>query len=101
VLAVEAEDQAEEIGLLGLDAEAIVRKIANGVGFQIDDGEGLFAAGSVGAEAAVEEHSVTRIGRDGGGRGEIIDAARIAGEFAKDFVVGNLRERLRGGILRE
>ena len=97
VLAVEAKDQAEEIGLLGLDAEAIIGKIANCVGFQIEDGEGLFAAGSVGAETAVEEDSVTRIGRDRGGRGEIIDAARIAGKFAEDFAVGNLRR----GILRE
>lgn len=100
VLAVEAEDQAEKIGLLGLDAEAAIGKIANGVGFQIEDGEGLFPAGSVGAETAVEEDSVTRIGRDGGSRGEIIDGARIAGKFPEDFAVGNLRGRLRGGILR-
>ncbi len=101
VLAVEAEDQAEEIGLLGLDAQATVGDIANGVCFQIENRERLLPAGSVGAETAVEEDSVTRIGRDRGGCGEIIDAARIAREFAEDFAVGNLRGRLRGGILRE
>ena len=46
----------------------------------------------------MEENRETAIGRDGSGGWEIIDAARIAGEFAEDLGVGDLRLR-NGGVL--
>ena len=62
MLSVEAEGETEEIGLLGVTAEAIVGEIADGIGFEIQDGERLFLAGSVGAVAAVEKNGEAAVG---------------------------------------
>ena len=91
MLAIEAECQAEEKGLLGVLGEALVGEIAEFVGFEIQNREGLFFSGGVGAKTAVKEDGIATIGRNGGGRGEIINAARIAGHFAEKLAVGHLR----------
>lgn len=62
MLVVEAKGQAEKIGLFGAGTETVVGKIADRVRLEIEDGEGLFSGGGVGAEAAVQEHGVPRVG---------------------------------------
>ena len=89
--AVGAEGEAEEIGLLGIAGEAVVGEIAEFVGLQIEDGEGLFFAGGVGAIAAVKKEGEATIGGDDRGGGEIVDATRVAGDFGEEFAVGELK----------
>src|SRR5271155_4328004 len=97
--AVEAEGEAEEICLLGAAAEAIVWKITEGAGLEIENGERLFSPGGIGAVAAVEENGIATVGRDGSGGGEIVGAAGIAGKFTEDFAVGYLGWRGSGRVL--
>ena len=90
MMAISAEGEAEEIGLLGVAAKAVVGEIAEFVGGEIQNGEGLFFTGSVGAVAAVKKNGEAAAGRDGGGGGEIVDGARVAGDFGEEFGVGEL-----------
>lgn len=90
MLAVDAEGQAEEISLLGIVAETSIWKITKGVSFEIENGKRLFAIGSVRAVAAVEEHGVVGIRRNGGCRGEIVDAARLTRNLAQELGIGHL-----------
>ena len=90
MLAIETEGEAEEIGLLGVAAEAVVGKIAEIVGLQIQDGEGLLFLGGVGAVAAVEEDGELAVGRERGGGGKVVGGAGLAGDIAEDFSVGDL-----------
>jgi hypothetical protein len=39
----------------------------------------------------MEEDGVVAVGRNGGGRGEIVCAAGITGHIAEEFAVGHLR----------
>ena len=94
VLAVGAEGQTEKIGLLGAAAEAFVGKVAEFVGGQIENGEGLLLAGRVGAEAAVEKDREAPIGRDDRSGGKIVDGARVPGDFGEKFAVGEFARRL-------
>ena len=55
MLAVEAEGEAEEVGLFRADGEPVVGKVAKSVGFEVQNGEGLFLVGCVGGKTAVEE----------------------------------------------
>ena len=96
VLAVEAEGEAEEIGLAGVLAKAGVGEIGEIVGCEIEDGKRLFFAGGVCAVAAVKEDRKFSVGRESDGRGEIVDLARMAGDFAEKLAVGESGERGRG-----
>lgn len=96
--AVDAKSEAEKIGLFGVAAEAVVGEIAEFVGGEIHDGEGLFFAGGVGAVAAVEEDGEAPVGRDCGGGGEIVRGAWVAGNFAEKFCVGHLERSLGAGL---
>src|SRR5579859_5854119 len=96
MVAVEAEGEAEEIGLVGIVGEAVVGKICDFICFKIKDGERLFFAGGVGAVAAVEEYGELVVGREDGGGGEIVDGTGMAGDFAEDAAVGQVYGRLLG-----
>ena len=100
MFSIRAECQAEEIRLLGVAAEAIIRKIAERVGFEIQNGKGLLLAGGVRTVATVKQHRETAIGRDSCSGREIIDAARIARDIAKKFGVRHLLEQMCSRILR-
>ena len=67
--AIGTEGEAEEVALMGVVAEALVGKIGEAVGLQIEDGDRLMGAGRLGAVAVVQERGVTlvRAERDGGG----------------------------------
>lgn len=91
MFAVDTKGQSEEISLLGTVSEAGIRKIAKGVGFEIENAKRLFAIGSVSAVAAMEEDGVMGIRRNGCCRGEIVDASRLTGNLAQEFGVGHLR----------
>jgi hypothetical protein len=95
VFAVETEGQAEEVGLVGFAAEAIVGKVGELVGFQIEDGERLFLSRSIGAEATVKKNGEAAIGREGDGGWKIIGWARVAGNVGEELAVGEL-----GGVRR-
>ena len=45
MMAVEAEGEAEEIGLVGIVREAVVGKVCDFICFEVEDGEGLLFAG--------------------------------------------------------
>ena len=78
--AIGAEGQAKEEGLFGVAAEAVVREIAEFVGGEIQDGEGLLFAGGVGAVATMKKNGIAAAGGDCRGGGEIVDGARLAGD---------------------
>ncbi len=48
--------------------------------------------GGICAKTAVEKDGEVSVGRNGGGGGEIIDFARVAGNFAEQPAVGELSE---------
>lgn len=98
--AVQAKSQAKKVGLFGFAAEAVIGEVAQFVGFQIENRERLLFVGGVGAVAAVKENGEAAVRGNGGGSGKVIDAAWIAGEFAKDFGIWNLCMRGRCGVLR-
>src|SRR5258707_278402 len=93
MFAVQAEGKTQEIRLLGVASETIVGKVLQLVGRQIQYGERLLFAGSVGAIAAVKENDEAAVGRNRGCSGEVIDPAGIAGNSAEEFAVWKLRER--------
>lgn len=102
MFAIDAEGEAEEVGLLGVATKTIVGEIAEFVGGEIENREGLFFAGGVGAVAAVEENGKATVGRERGDGGEIVDRAGLAGDRGKEFAVGELeRLGLRKGWERE
>jgi len=78
--------------------EAIVGKVNEFIGFEIEDRERLFLVRSVGTKAAVEQNSVPAVRRKSDGRGKIIDLAGMAGDFGQEFAVGKLSSMWR--ILR-
>ena len=61
--------------------EAIVGKVSEFIGFEIEDRERLFLVRTVGAKAAVEQNSVPDVRRKSDGGGKIIDLAGMAGSF--------------------
>jgi len=93
---IRAESEAEEIGLPGVAAEAIVGKVAEFAGGKIQDREGLFFPRGVGAIAAVKEDGEAAVRRDRSGGGEVIDGLRVARNLAEEFPVGQLRSGLTG-----
>lgn len=100
MLAVKTESQANEVGLFGPAAKAVVGEIAKVVGFQIENRERLFSVGGVGTVAAVEKNCEAAIRRNCRGSGEIIYTAGIAGEFTEDFGIGDFCcFRVRRGVL--
>ena len=81
MFAVQAKGQADKIGLPGFVREAIIGKVSEFIGFEIEDRERLFLVRSVGAKAAVEKNSVPAVRRKSDGGGKIIDLAGMAGDF--------------------
>jgi hypothetical protein len=76
-----AKGQADKISLAGFLREAIVGKVCEFIGFEIENRERLFLVRSVGAKAAVEQDSVPAVRRKSDGGGKIIDLAGLAGDF--------------------
>ena len=62
MLSVQAEGEAEKVGLTGVGGEVVVGEIADRVCFKVQDGKGLFFAGRVRAKSAVEENGEAAIG---------------------------------------
>jgi hypothetical protein len=96
MLAIRAESEAEEIGLPGVAAKAIVGKVAEFIGGKIQDRDGLLFLRGVGAIAAVKEDGETAVRRDRRGGGEIIDGSRVTRNLAEEFSVGQLEGGLTG-----
>jgi len=89
-VAVEAEGEAEKIGLMGVVAEAFVGEVRDLVGFEIEDGERLFFAGGIGAVPSVEKSREFLIGGERRGGGKIVDGAGMAGDFGEDSSIGQV-----------
>ena len=98
MLAVQTKGQADKISLASFMREAIVGKVSEFIGFEIEDRERLFSVRAVGAIAAVEKNSVSAVRRKSDGGGKIIDLAGMAGNFGQEFAVGKLSSMWR--ILR-
>lgn len=99
MISIQAKSQTEEKRLPGIAAEAIIWKIAERVGFQIQNGKGLFLTRAICTVAAVKQYRESTIWRNCRSGREIIDAARISGDIAKEFGVRHLLERRRSRIL--
>ena len=84
--------------MTSLAGKAVVGKIGDGVGLQIEDGEGLFFARGIRAIAAVKKDRETAVRREGDGGGEVVDLPRMAGNFAEELAVRESRGRI--GVLR-
>ena len=90
MLAIEAKSQAEKESLSGIRTEAVVGKIAEFIGFEIQNGEGLLFAGTVSPIATVEEDGEAAIGRNSGGSRKIIDLAGGTGNCAEKLGIWQL-----------
>ena len=99
MLSIDAEREAEEVGLHGATAQAIVWKVAKLVGLQIQHGERLFLSGPVSAIAAVQQNCEMSVRRNGHCCREIIDLSRSAGHFSKHLAVGHRGLVGRRGLL--
>jgi len=99
MFSVDPEGEAEEVGLRGAAAEAIVGKVAKFVGLEIQNREGLLSFRGVGAVAAVEQNRKTAVRRNGRSRRKIVDLSRMARQFSKNLSVGDLRLRARSVFL--
>ena len=80
-VAVEAESKSEEICLVRIVAQAIVREIRDVVGLQIENGERLLLAGRVGTVSAMKEDSEFLVGRQYSVGGKVVDWPGMAGGF--------------------
>ena len=76
--------------MTGFVAEAIVRKVGELVGFEIEDGKRLFPARGVRSVPAVEENGKAAVGRECDGGRQIIGWARIAGNVRQERAVRKL-----------
>ena len=100
MFAVQAEGETEKIGLVRPVVEARFGKIGERVRSDIENGDrlvGVFAVSRVGPISAVEENDKPPIGRSGSSRSEIVDRARMAGNFAEQAAIRKLGWRLRDG----
>jgi hypothetical protein len=88
MLAIKAESQAQEVGLLGIGAQTVIGKIAEFVGIEVEHREGLLFARTVSSIAAVKENSKVLVGRNGRSRREIVDLARRSRDASEKLRVG-------------
>jgi hypothetical protein len=97
MFAIKTEREAKEIRLVSAVIEALFGKIGERVGSHVEYGEGLvvvLAVFRVGAVATVEENDEAAVGRNGGGRREIVGTARVARDFAEQAAVGKGGRRI-------
>ena len=76
---VGTEDEAEEETLMGVIAEAFIRKIGELIRFQIEDGDRLRGQSFLRAVAVVQERGVASVGAESNGGGKAVGAGDAAG----------------------
>ena len=86
-----AENESEEIALMGILREAGVGKVGYLIGLQIEDADGLAGAGCLGTVAIIEERRIVTVRAQGDGHREAVHGADAAGAgIVRRLLVGRL-----------
>ncbi len=79
MLAIGAEDQAEEVALVDFFSEALVREVGELIGLQIENRDRLHGQGFLRSIAIVEQSGVAAVRADCDSGGEAVGAGDAAG----------------------